>query len=411
VSVLAGVRIALRALRINKLRSTLAILGIVMGVADVIATVAIGAGAAARVTAQIENLGSNLIIVLSGTVTTGGARLGQGTQLTITEQDALAIQRDLTTVALAAPFVRGPAQVVYGNLNWATFVLGVTPEYFTARQWQVASGRPIAGYDLDHGCKVALLGQTVAQALFGAADPIGQEIRVRRVPLTVIGVLERKGQNTQGQDQDDVIFLPLSTGKTKVIGTSRVNAQSVGAILVKVNNAAAMDRADAQIRALLRQRHRLQPDQEDDFRLRNLSEVLLVRDEYTRILTLLLTALASVALLVGGIGIMNIMLVSVTERTREIGLRIAVGARGRDIMLQFLVEALTLALLGGLLGIVIGILGSRLISTYFGQFPAIVDTQTVAIGFSFAVGIGLFFGFYPARRAALLSPIDALRYE
>ena len=407
---LQSARVALRALRVNKLRSALTMLGIIIGVGAVIVMVGVGAGAQARVAAQIQSLGSNLIIVLSGSTTAGGIRLGQGSQLTITEEDSATIAREIPLIQAAAPSMRGTAQVVYGNLNWATGIQGVTPDYSEVREWPVVAGRFLISEDVDGATKVALLGQTIAQNLFGDSDPLGQIIRIKKVPFTVIGVLDRKGQNSWGQDQDDVVLIPLSTAKKKVLGVSQANARSVGAISVKVRPGEDMAEAEAQMRALLRQRHRLQAYQDDDFTLRNLSEILQTQEESSKVMTYLLAAIASVSLLVGGIGIMNIMLVSVTERTREIGLRMAVGARGRDILMQFLVEAVTLSLIGGVIGIVLGLGGSRAISQ-FAEWRTQVPPQAVAMAFGFAAAVGVFFGFYPARKAAQLDPIEALRYE
>jgi putative ABC transport system permease protein len=410
VSIWQSVRIAGRALRVNKLRSALTMLGIIIGVAAVIAMVGVGAGAQARVAEQIQSLGSNLIIVLSGSVTSSGIRLGTGSQLTISEDDAAAIGREIPLVQASAPSVRGTAQVVYGNLNWATSIQGVTPDYFEARDWPVTDGRAITPEDVDGAAKIALVGQTTALNLFGESDPLGQIIRIKKVPFTVVGVLSRKGQNSWGQDQDDVIMIPISTAKKKVLGVSQANPRSVGSISIKVRADEDMVEAEEQIRALLRQRHRLQPFQDDDFWLRNLSEVLQTQEESSRVMTYLLAAIASVSLLVGGIGIMNIMLVSVTERTREIGLRMAVGARRRHILLQFLIEAVTLSLIGGIIGIALGLGGSRAIS-YFAEWRTLVNPESIVIAFGFAAGIGIFFGFYPARKASRLDPIEALRYE
>ncbi len=406
----ASARIAVRALRVNKLRSALTMLGIVIGVGAVITMVAVGSGAQARVAEQIQSLGSNMIIVLSGSANAGGVRMGSGSQLTITEDDAWAIQRELPVVVAAAPTSRGGAQVVYGNLNWATGIQGVTPEFFAAREWDVADGRVFTQEEVDGAAKVALIGLTVAGNLFADSDPVNQVIRIKNVPFTVIGLLERKGQTTYGQDQDDIVLIPLSTAKKKVIGSSQANARAVGSIAVKVREARAMQEAEQEIRGLLRQRHRLQSFQDDDFWIRNLTEVLQSQEASSRVLTLLLAAIASVSLLVGGIGIMNIMLVSVTERTREIGLRMAVGARSRDILLQFLVEAVTLSLIGGAIGIAFGLGGSYAIA-YFAQWRTLVSTEAVAVAFAFSAAVGVFFGFYPARKAAALNPIDALRYE
>jgi putative ABC transport system permease protein len=410
VSPWQSARIALRALRVNKLRSALTMLGIIIGVGAVIAMVAVGSGAQARVAEQIQSLGSNLIIVLSGSTTSGGIRLGHGTQLTITEDDATAIQREVAAVQVSAPSMRGSAQIVYGNLNWSTVIQGATPDYLEARDWPLVGGRPLGPEDVDGATKVALLGQTTVQNLFGDADPLGQIIRIRKVPFTVVGVLGRKGQSSWGQDQDDIIVIPISTAKKKVLGASQANPRAVGAISIKIRPGEDMVEAEAQIRALLRQRHRLQPYQDDDFWLRNLADVLQTQEESSKVMTYLLAAIASVSLLVGGIGIMNIMLVSVTERTREIGLRMAVGARGRDILTQFLVEAITLSLIGGVIGIAVGLGGSRAIS-YFAEWRTLVAPEAIAVAFGFAAGIGVFFGFYPARKAARLDPIDALRYE
>ena len=407
---LQSVRIALRSLRVNKLRTALTMLGIVIGVGAVIAMVAVGAGAQARVAEQIQSLGSNLIIVLSGSTTSGGIRLGHGTQLTITEDDATAIAREVPAVQAAAPSMRGSAQVVFGNLNWSTVIQGVTPEYAAAREWPVITGRGVSPEDLDGAVKVAVLGQTTAENLFGDAPPEGQIIRIKKVPFTVVGMLARKGQSSWGQDQDDIILIPLSTAKKKVLGASQANPRAVGAISIKIRVGEDMAEAESQIRALLRQRHRLQPYQDDDFWLRNLSEILQTQEESSRVMTYLLAAIASVSLLVGGIGIMNIMLVSVTERTREIGLRMAVGARRRDILAQFLVEAVTLSLIGGTIGIAVGLGGSEAISR-LAAWRTLIPLDAVALAFGFAAAIGIFFGFYPARKAASLDPIEALRYE
>ena len=407
---LASIQIALRALRVNKLRSTLTMLGIIIGVAAVIVMIAIGAGAQARVEEQIRSLGSNLIILLPGSVTSGGVRMGAGSRSSLTEDDAYAIQREIVEIQAAAPALRGTGQVVAGNNNWSTVFYGVTPEYFEARNWVIASGKGFEPADLTGSGKVALLGETVARNLFGDADPVGQVVRIRKVPMTVVGTLERKGQSLMGQDQDDVILMPISTARNRVLGGNIAKRRSVGSISIKIREGADMAEAESEIRSLLRQRHRLQFGKDDDFTLRNLSEVLGAREESSRIMTLLLAAVASVSLLVGGIGIMNIMLVSVTERTREIGLRMAVGARARDILSQFLVEAVTLALIGGLCGIVLGVTGSYAIG-YFAQWRIEVNTQAIALAVGFAAAVGVFFGFYPARKASTLLPIEALRYE
>jgi putative ABC transport system permease protein len=404
------VRVALRALRLNKLRSGLTMLGIIIGVGAVIAMVGVGAGARALVAEQIRSLGSNLFIVRSESSVSRGARLGLGSGARITEDDALAIQREVPTVQVAAPLESGTLQVVYGALNWATEVQGVTPEYLEARDWPVVSGQAIGDDDVAAATKVALLGQAAVQNLFAGLDPVGQVIRIRDIPLTVVGVLARKGQSWSGQDQDDVVLVPLSTAKKTIMGASRSSPRAVRAIFVKIRPGEDMNAAERDVRALLRQRHRLKPDQNDDFRLRNLSEILAAEEEASQVMTNLLAAIASVSLLVGGIGIMNIMLVSVTERTREIGLRMAVGAHRGDILRQFLIEAVTLSLVGGASGIALGVVGSQAIS-YFTQWQTVIALEAIALAFGFAGAVGVFFGFYPARKASRLSPIEALRYE
>jgi putative ABC transport system permease protein len=355
-------------------------------------------------------MGSNLIVIFPGAQTSGGIRWGLGSQQTLTEEDARAIAFEVPAVEVAAPSVRGSAQTVFGNLNWSTVIQGVTPEYLDAREWSVAGGRMFGPQDVDAAAKVAVLGETVWQSLFGDTDPVGQTIRIKKVPFTVVGVLEAKGQSAWGQDQDDLILIPLSTAKRKVLGSNRSNPRSVGTITIRVREAGLMGEAEDQIRALLRQRHRLTTGQDDDFQVRLLAEMFAAQEESARVMTTLLAAIASVSLLVGGIGIMNIMLVSVTERTREIGLRMAVGARGRDILAQFLVEALTLSAVGGLLGVGIGILTSVVIG-HWAEWSTDISVQAVAMAFAFAGVVGVFFGFYPAQKAARLDPIEALRYE
>ena len=410
MNVLASARIAVRALRVNKMRSALTMLGIVIGVGAVITMVAVGAGAQVRVAEQIQSLGANVIVIWPGTVNLSGVRLGAGAQATLSEDDAWAVQREIDLVDVVAPYVRGNAQVVYSNLNWWTGILGVTPEYFPARDWEVIEGRMLTQDEVDGASKVALVGQTVARNLFGEEDPLGQVIRIKKVPFTIIGVMDRKGQTTWGQDQDDQILIPLSTAKTKVLGGNQVKGRAVGAITIKVREAEVMKAAENEVRELLRQRHRLQPFQEDDFNLRNLAEVLQSQEAASRVLTILLAAIASVSLLVGGIGIMNIMLVSVTERTREIGLRRAVGARRRDILGQFLIEAVFVSLAGGLIGIAVGAVGSYVIA-YFFEWSVLVSWSAILPAFLFAAAVGIFFGYYPARKASRLNPIEALRHE
>jgi putative ABC transport system permease protein len=410
VNLLASSRIAVRALRVNKLRSTLTMLGIIIGVGAVIAMVAIGTGAQARVAEQLQALGANMIFAFPGATTSGGLRYGVGSSITLTEDDAWGIQRDVEGVVVAAPTMRGAGQLVWGNLNWSTVIVGVTPEYFDARDWPTASGRVFGQDDVDGAAKVAILGQTVAQNLFGDTDPMGQTIRVKKLLCTVVGVLETKGQNTFGQDQDDVILIPLTTAKRKVLGITQANARSVNGISIKVADGEDLKEVQQNIRDLLRQRHRLQPGQDDDFGIRSAAEMVQTKDEQAQLMTKLLMSIASVSLLVGGIGIMNIMLVSVTERTREIGLRMAVGARGRDILTQFLVEALTVAMIGGGIGVLAG-LGASYALAYVGNWRTVISPSAILLAFTFSGFIGIFFGFYPARKAAGLNPIDALRYE
>ena len=406
----ASVRVALQAIGANTMRSALTVLGIVIGVASVIAMIAVGRGATQRIQDQIRSIGSNVLVVLSGSSTAGGLRAGAGTLLTLTEEDAAAIQAECPAVALAAPTMRGTAQIVFGNQNWSTIIQGATPDFLEARDWKVAAGEAFTAQDQASATKVALLGWTVAQNLFGDSDPVGQAIRIKKVPFTVVGVLAPKGQSPFGQDQDDLVVIPLSTAKRQVLGVSQANARAVGAIVIRAREASLQMTAQEQVTALLRQRHRLQAEQDNDFTVRNMMEVFAAQEESARVMALLLGAIASVSLLVGGIGIMNIMLVSVTERTREIGLRMAVGARGRDILLQFLIEAVTLALLGGIVGTAAGLAGSALLAR-FGDWAVSVDASALLLAFLFSAGVGIFFGFYPAKRAAELNPIEALRYE
>ena len=406
---MTNLRIALRALRVSKLRSTLTMLGIIIGVAAVIIMIAIGSGAQARVEEHIKSIGTNLINVLPGSVTSSGVRMGAGSRATLTEDDASAIQHEISAVQVAAPALRGTGHVVAAGNNWSTVFYGVTADYFEARNWSLATGELFAAADVANSAKVALLGDTVARNLFGDSDPVGQVIRIRKVPFVVTGTLQRKGQNLQGFDQDDIILMPISTARKRVMGSSG-KQRNTHWVAVKLRDGEDMTEAEQQIRELLRQRHRLQPGQEDDFTLRNLSEALGAQEASSRVMTLLLAAIASVSLLVGGIGIMNIMLVSVTERTREIGLRMAVGARARDILAQFLVEAVTLALIGGLLGIVLGIAGSIGIAN-LADWRVELRPDSVLLAVGFAAAVGVFFGFYPARKASRLLPIEALRYE
>jgi putative ABC transport system permease protein len=406
----AAMRMALASLRVNKLRTALTMLGIIIGVAAVIAMVSVGAGAQERIAEQIRSMGSNLIVVFPGAQTSGGIRWGLGSQQTLTEEDARAIGIEVSAAEVAAPSVRGTAQTIFGNLNWSTVIQGVTPDYVEAREWPIANGRMLGTQDVDGAAKVVVLGDTVWHSLFGDTDPIGQTIRIKKVPFTVIGVLEPKGQSAFGQDQDDLVLIPLSTAKKKVLGVNKSNPRAVGQISVRVRDADLMGEAEEQIRGILRQRHRLQSGQDDDFQVRVLAEMFAAQEESARVMTMLLAAIASVSLLVGGIGIMNIMLVSVTERTREIGLRMAVGARGRDILAQFLVEAVTLSAVGGIMGVGLGV-GVSVVIANLAEWSTDVSFQAVALAFAFAGIVGVFFGFYPAQKASRLDPIEALRYE
>ena len=403
-------RSALSAIGANALRSLLTMLGIVIGVAAVIAMVAIGSGARNLVDKQIRSLGANLAIVTPGNVTQGGARLGAGAASTLTDEDAASIKREIDGVTAAAPFVRGNAQAVAGGANWGTTVYGVDNDYFAAREWDVEAGRGFDPDEIRRGEIVALLGRTVAKNLFGEADPTDQTIRVRNVPFKVVGVMGPKGQSAFGQDQDDVIFVPLDAGRRRVIGRNYAKDRSVGSIFIKFDREEDIAPGIEQVTSLLRQRHRVGGEQEDDFAIRNLTEIAQTASASANTLSMLLAAVAAVSLLVGGIGIMNIMLVSVTERTREIGLRLAVGARPRDILGQFLIEATTLATIGGAIGVALGVGTAQAIASAAG-WPALVSPNAILIAVVFSALVGIFFGFYPAQRAAQLDPIEALRRE
>jgi putative ABC transport system permease protein len=407
---LMNLSIAMRALRVNKMRSILTMLGIVIGVAAVIAMIAIGGGAQQRLQEQIASLGSNLLIVVPGSIIQSGARLGAGNAQTLTEQDARAIVAEIPDVAFAAPLTRGNAQVVFGNTNWATNINGVYNDYFDVREWNLAEGRLFDQGEISRFGKVAIIGKTVSNQLFGDDNPVGQVVRIRGIPFEIIGLAESKGQSSQGQDQDDVIFVPLTTGRNRLFGEPRGRIARVGTILVKAIDGSNTQDVETRINELLRQRHRIQPSMENDFQVRNLTEILKTQEAASKVMSMLLAAVASVSLLVGGIGIMNIMLVSVTERTREIGLRLAVGARAKDIMLQFLVEAMTLATLGGAIGVLLGLVISWLVA-YLAQWNISLSIFSIILAVGFSATIGIFFGYYPAKKAAQMQPIDALRYE
>ncbi|HMK43327.1 MAG TPA: ABC transporter permease [Dissulfurispiraceae bacterium] len=408
IHISSSIRVALRALRVNKLRSALTMLGIIIGVGAVITMVAVGTGASKKISEQIASIGSNLLLVLSGSQTAGGVRMGSGTQPTLSLDDADAMLRECPAIEDLAPIHGGSAQVVYGNQNWATSITGTTASFLNVRDWPLQSGRSFNEQDIRTATKVALIGQTIVEKLFGDVDPIGQVIRIKNIPFTVIGVLADKGQSPQGTDQDDAIFVPVSTAQKKLFGVSFPG--SVRTIIVKAKSSQDLPDAELQITDLLRQRHRIGPRQENDFTVRNLTQILQTAEQQSQVMALLLGAIASVSLLVGGIGIMNIMLVSVTERTREIGIRMAVGARTLDIRLQFIVEAVTLSLIGGIIGILVGAASSQLVSMLAG-WPTDVSIVAVVTAFLFSGFVGIFFGFYPAYKASLLNPIDALRYE
>src|SRR5499427_2101583 len=400
------VRIALRALRRNTLRSLLTILGIIIGVAAVIAMVSIGQGASVAVQEQIARMGNNMLVILSGSVTQGGVRTGAGGRSTLRVGDAKAIQRECPAVTYLRRQVQ---QVVVGNQNWSTSIFGVTPEYQTVRDWPLAAGRFLTKQDDESGATVAVLGQTVIDNLFGPGqNPLDQVVRINNAPFRVVGLLTPKGQSTQGADQDDAVLIPFTTAERKVMGAAMLG--TVGSIMVSAGSPELIPEAQRQITALLRERHRLKSTQDNDFQIRNLADVAATAQTTSQSMGILLASVASVSLVVGGIGIMNIMLVSVTERTREIGIRMAVGAKRQDILTQFLLEAVVLSTLGGLCGVVLGVVGSQLVSA-LAEWPTIVPLEAIVLAVVFSGAVGVFFGFYPARKAAYLDPIQALRYE
>jgi len=408
MNTIATIKIAVNALSINKMRSGLTMLGIIIGVAAVIAMLSVGSGARTQISKEISSLGSNLLMVWPGTATSGGLRVGFGTMPTLTSDDARAMAQEAPDVAFVAPVLNGTAQVVYGNQNWSTIITGTTPDFFELREWPLESGRAFIQRDVDGATKVALLGQTVVENLFGHEDPLGKVIRIKKIPFKVVGVLARKGQSPIGQDQDDSIYIPLTTAQKRLFGTTFPGM--VRMIIAKAKTQEAIQNAEKQITELLRQRHHIMPGREDDFSVRNLTEMLATAEQAAKIMSILLGSIASVSLIVGGIGIMNIMLVSVTERTREIGIRMAVGAKPKDMLMQFLVEAVVLAIIGGSAGIIVGAIGSWLIS-YFAGWEVSISLFAIMLAFGFSAFVGIFFGFYPARKASQLAPVECLRYE
>jgi putative ABC transport system permease protein len=409
VNPLETLRVAWRALGRNKMRSFLTTLGIVIGVGAVIAMVAIGDGAKARVEQSFAAMGSNMLIVMPGSTSTGGVQGGFGSSPTLTWDDLRAMQTEVPAVRYAAPGLRSSASVVAEDANWTTSVNGTSPSYFAIRSWGVSRGALFQASDVDASTKVVVLGQTVADKLFGpAVDPVGEIVRIKGVPFEIVGVLAAKGQSPMGQDYDDAVFVPYTTFQSKIQGGLR-NYLS-GVVFVGATSADATAAAERQVTALLRDRHHLGASQEDDFSIRNLTEMASATQEGTKTLTTLLASIAAVSLLVGGIGIMNIMLVSVTERTREIGVRMAVGARPRDIRLQFLVEALALAVAGGAIGVALGLFAAARLAASFG-WPMLVRPEIIFVAVAFSAAVGVGFGLYPAHKASRLDPIQALRFE
>jgi putative ABC transport system permease protein len=401
----AVVRVALRALARNKMRTTLTMLGIIIGVGAVICTVAIGEGASNQVQEQLRNLGDNLLFISAGDVNQHGVHMGSAATKTLKLGDAKAIQQQVSLIAKLSPGVGSQAQIVYGNQNWSTRVRGVTPEYLDVRRWVIVSGSAFTQRDVDSAADVCLIGQTVVENLFGDEDPLGKTIRVHSLPFKIIGVLAPKGQSPFGDDEDDTIIAPFTTVQKKLAGIDWLHF-----IVGSAVSQEAIPPAEQQISSLLRERHHLRTDEDDDFIIRSPNDLAQVTAQTGQVMTLLLASIASVSLLVGGIGIMNIMLVSVTERTREIGVRMAVGASERDVQMQFLSEALVLSLLGGTAGVIVGVVSSIAVSSML-QWPTRVPPQAILIAVLFSAGVGIFFGYYPARKAAHLDPIEALRYE
>lgn len=399
------VTIALHALMANKLRSLLTMLGIIIGVASVISMVSIGMGVRSNVTNSIASLGSNMLIIMPGSTNNGGVRGAAGSRTTLKYSDAKAIESKISEAQYVSPTVSGSYQIVYGNQNWNTSVEGVTPALMQIRSLTVSNGSFITENDLNKRNRIAVIGTTVAENLFGTENPVGKNIRVNNQPFKVVGLLESKGQSSMGQDQDDMIYVPLTTAQERLRGIDYVQS-----INVQVTSQDKMDEAQSKIETLLRQRHHITGDKDNDFTVRNLTSLMQTMEQSTTMITILLGSIAGISLLVGGIGIMNIMMVSVTERTREIGIRKALGATFSNIMVQFMVESMVLGVIGGLIGIGLGCIIAQAIAK-FGGFTTVITATPIIVSFAFSVGIGLFFGIYPARKAARLDPIEALRYE
>ena len=407
---LASFRVAIDALKMHALRSFLAMLGVIIGVASVIVMVSVASGAGEAIEARIRALGTNVLVIFPGSFTSGGRRAGEGTALALSENDLAAIRASVPTVVGAAGMVSGSAPIVVGNSNWTTSVTGVNADYLDVRDWPLADGRSFTEAELRSGAKVVILGATTARELFGNAPALCEQVRIKNVPFTIIGTLTEKGQSGFGTDQDDTALVPLATARRRLFGAEQTVPDNLRTIMVEVASAEAMNDTQEEIENLLRQRRHVRPGTPDDFQVRNMAEFIRARSETQSILSVLLGATAAISLVVGGIGIMNIMLVSVTERTKEIGLRMAVGARRRDILSQFLIEAVTLCVTGGLIGLLIG--GSAAISmSIWGNWPIALKPGLVVIALLSAGLVGVFFGYYPARRASLMNPIDALRYE
>jgi len=410
VNPLVSFKVAVDALKMHALRTFLAMLGVIIGVASVIVMVSVASGAGEAIEARIRALGTNVLVIFPGSFTSSGRRAGEGTALALSENDLAAIRASVPTVVGAAGMVSGSAPIVVGNSNWTTSVTGVNADYLDVRDWPLADGRSFTEAELRSGAKVVILGATTARELFGNAPALGEQVRIKNVPFTIIGTLTEKGQSGFGTDQDDTALVPLSTARRRLFGAEQTVPDNLRTIMVEVASAEAMNDTQEEIENLLRQRRHVRPGTPDDFQVRNMAEFIRARSETQNILSVLLGATAAISLVVGGIGIMNIMLVSVTERTKEIGLRMAVGARRRDILSQFLIEAVTLCVTGGLIGLLIG--GSAAISmSIWGNWPIALKPGLVVIALLSAGLVGVFFGYYPARRASLMNPIDALRYE